>query len=60
MGADQDASLDLIAEAFGAAALVEVDQVGGVLAAVAEAHAVIARQVGGGLCRRDDVVAGMA
>jgi hypothetical protein len=58
--ADEDAPLHLGAEAFGAGAAVHVDQVAGILRAVAVAHAVEARQVRGRLRRRDHVVAGDA
>ena len=56
VGADHDAPLDLGAEALAARALVHVEQVGRVGAAVAVAHAVEARQVRARLGRRDDVV----
>ena len=56
IGADGQAALDLLAEALGAAGLVEVGQAGRPLGAVAEAHAVVAGQVGRGLGRGDDVI----
>jgi hypothetical protein len=58
VGAQDDAALDLVAEALGAALLVHVQQVLGVRRAVAVAHAVEAGQVGGGLGRGDEVVGG--
>ncbi len=56
IGAHHDAALDFRAKAFSAGTLVKVGQVFRVFAAVAETHAVEARQVGRGLSRRDDVV----
>src|SRR5690606_37472829 len=49
VGAHHDTALYLVAEALGAGAQVQVVEVRGVLAAVAEAHAVETRQVGGRL-----------
>ena len=56
VGAGHDAALHLGAEALAARALVEVEQVARRLAAVAEAHAVEAREVRRAFRRRDDVV----
>ena len=56
VGADHDAPLDLGAEALAARALVHVEQVDRVGAAVAVADAVEAREVRARLGRRDDVV----
>ena len=55
IGADQDAAPHLGAEPRRARAFVEIAQVVAVLAQ-AEAHAVIAREIGRGLGRRDDVI----
>ena len=56
IGADHDAAEDFAAEAFGAALLVELDQIVGVLGAASVAHAVVAREIGRGFGRRHDVV----
>ena len=56
VGPHQDPALYFRAKALGARALVQVSEVLGVFAAMAEAHTVKTRQVGRGLGRCDDVV----
>ena len=56
VGAGHDAALDLGAEALAARALIQVEQIARMLAAMAVAHAIEARQVRGALGRRHHVV----
>src|SRR3546814_12461541 len=52
VGADHDAPLDLVTEAFGARALVEVGEVDRFFAAIAESDAIEPREIGRGQIRR--------
>ncbi len=56
VGAGHDTAFDLGAETFAARALVEIHQIARFLAAVAEAHAIVARQVRRAFRRRDHIV----
>ena len=58
VGADEDAPFGFVAEGFAAAFAVHFLQVFCLRAAVAVAHAVVAREVRGGFGRGDDVVGG--
>ena len=58
VGAEDDAALDLGAEAFLAGAAVMVEEIGGVLGAMAVADAVEAGEIGGGLGGGEDVIDG--
>ena len=56
VGANHDATLDLITKTFGAGYLVHVNQVGVLVGAMTKLHPVKAAQVAGRLGWRDDVV----